>query len=212
MQKTRKRILSHIQASRQATVREISQTLRLASGTVRHHLSILERDQLVESQANPKGIGRPEQVFSLSERGHERFPEHYDHFTQTLVEQIKIQTGAELLRRVFQRVAHNLLTEQQSSSKTVRSFRERLALLNEVLEREGFVADMRQTGETLQIHQHSCPYQAIARDHAEVCSLDAELIETVMDRPVTLRGCMFSGHSHCTFEVPLLPSEASAVE
>ncbi len=66
---TRFRILEYIRKYQTASVRELSALLGMSGANIRHHMSLLESNDLVESVGIRKeGRGRPRQVFGLSRR------------------------------------------------------------------------------------------------------------------------------------------------
>ncbi|HEY8490926.1 MAG TPA: winged helix-turn-helix transcriptional regulator, partial [Dehalococcoidia bacterium] len=59
MQATREAILRYLRREGRATVKELGRTLGLTSTGIRQHLTVLERDGLVESREERGRVGRP---------------------------------------------------------------------------------------------------------------------------------------------------------
>ncbi len=66
---TRLRILDYLRKQQTASVRELSSALAMTGANVRHHLAVLESNDLIELISQRKeGRGRPVNVYGLSRR------------------------------------------------------------------------------------------------------------------------------------------------
>src|SRR6266516_4015962 len=108
MQATRQQILDHLHAHGKATVRELARLLDLTATGVRQHLTVLERDGLVEAQEERGRVGRPAHVYRLSERGEALYPHKYDLLANLLLEEVRAMAGADALQRLLRRVSTRL--------------------------------------------------------------------------------------------------------
>ena len=89
MKSTRDRILQTLLEHPQSTVIDLANAVNINGISVRHHLSSLLADGLVVAEEVRHGVGRPKQVFSLTENGLERFPTRYLRLTNRLLDQLK---------------------------------------------------------------------------------------------------------------------------
>src|SRR3990167_9315351 len=74
MQSTRQHILEYLQRQGRATVKELGNLLGLTSTGIRQHLTVLERDGLVDAREERGRVGRPTLVYSLTEKADALFP------------------------------------------------------------------------------------------------------------------------------------------
>ncbi|HEX2922718.1 MAG TPA: winged helix-turn-helix transcriptional regulator, partial [Chloroflexota bacterium] len=77
MQRTRRQILDILKRRGRATLEELSKEVALSPVTVRVHLSVLQRDDLVSVEEVRGKVGRPYFVYSLTEDAEELFPKRY---------------------------------------------------------------------------------------------------------------------------------------
>src|SRR3989304_3766711 len=105
MQATRKQILDHPRRHRQATVKDLSPTLGLTATGVRQHLTVLERDDMVEAHEERGHVGRPALVYRLTEHGDTLYPKKYDQLANILLEEMREMAGAGGLQTLLRRVA-----------------------------------------------------------------------------------------------------------
>ncbi len=203
MQSTRQDILSHLQRHPAASVGDLATRLGMSLGTIRHHLSVLERAGLVSHEVLRQEIGRPRMVYSLSERGEESFPKQYDRLSAALLTEIKAQHGDEALMALIRGAARRLTESMGINDLPADAYEARLQSLLKLMDRDGNSLEWKLENGRLQIHQHTCPYQAVAGQHPEVCQFDRELIGCVMGKPVRQIASRIQGDSHCAYEIDL---------
>ncbi len=73
--------------------------------SVRHHLSNLQAESLVAVEDERHGVGRPRQLFSLTETGLDLFPSRYVRLTNRLLDEIKESIPAGKVEELFSGVA-----------------------------------------------------------------------------------------------------------
>src|SRR3989337_2755393 len=108
MQSTRGRILEYLQRHGRGTVKELGLLLSLTSTGIRQHLTVLERDGLVEAREERGRVGRPTLVYSLTEKADGPFPKTYDLLAGVLLEEVRASEGNEKLHQLLHRVAGRL--------------------------------------------------------------------------------------------------------
>jgi DeoR family transcriptional regulator, suf operon transcriptional repressor len=116
---TRDEILALLRRHSSMTVEELAQALGLAGATVRRHLDVLLRDDLVSVTQVRGGPGRPRHVFRLTEAGAGASPHHYVRMTQRMLGEIVAlgsqetagRSGKEIAAVVFDRMAARIAVE-----------------------------------------------------------------------------------------------------
>ncbi|MDA1010163.1 MAG: winged helix-turn-helix transcriptional regulator [Chloroflexi bacterium] len=116
---TREDILALLRRHTSLTVEELAHELGLAGATVRRHLDVLLRDDLIAVAQVRGGPGRPRHTFSLTEAGAGALPHHYVRMTQRLLGEIVAlqqdetsgRTGKEIAGVVFDRMASRIASE-----------------------------------------------------------------------------------------------------
>ncbi len=91
MHAVRKRILEILKETNGATVAELAAQLDMAPVSVRHHLDILQGDNLicVDRVARKGSVGRPQQIYALTAEASSYFPNNFAALAGHLVRQIK---------------------------------------------------------------------------------------------------------------------------
>ncbi len=206
---TRDLILRALKASSGTTVLELAKRVEVSPVTVRHHLSSLQADGLVEAQVERRSVGRPHHVFFLTDAGEELFPRQYLSLTKRLLHRLKANLPSEMVAELFEQIAHEIVTEHAGKLKG-KNNAERMAVLIEILEAEGFMVNWKQKNGEFQIIEHNCPYRKLGLEHPDICKLDQALITAILDAPAEKRSCQLKGDPRCVYIVKSPPAENPA--
>ncbi|MDW8327190.1 MAG: ArsR family transcriptional regulator [Anaerolineales bacterium] len=200
MQTTRKAILDYLKQNGQATVDELAEVLDLTAVTVRHHLDILRREALVAEPVvrHRNSRGRPQHVFTLTQRASEHFPKNYDQLAGAVLEEIKTH-NPQLVNVIFEGVAARLSGEAPRAADE--PWPERLDRAVQFLNARGYVARWEQTDEGYLIHTSNCPYEALAGKHPELCQMDLVLIGNLLGAVPQRVSRLAEGATSCTYRV-----------
>ncbi len=196
---TREIILEAIKQANEATVDELAGAADVSPVTVRHHLNTLQAEALLESRSIRRKVGRPYYVYSLSDKGHELFPQRYVRFSSRLLDELKERFSEETVVDIFNGVVLKIAEEHRPQYEG-QSFEQRLDFLVDLLAEEGFLASWEITDDGYRLTEYSCPYYSIGQKHSEVCNLDSQLIQLVLDTSIVQNTCMLHGDKSCQFE------------
>ena len=105
MQATRQQMLDYLRRHSRATVKELNAHVGLTSTGVRQHLTVLEREGLVESEEERGRVGRPALVYRLTDTGDALYPKAYDQLANILLEEVREVAGGKTLQTLLRRVA-----------------------------------------------------------------------------------------------------------
>lgn len=200
MKSTRDRILQTLLRSPRSTINDLAAAVGINPISVRHHLTNLQMEGLVDAQEERHGVGRPRLVYVLTAEGMERFPTRYLRLTTRLLAQMKESMPGPMVSQLFSQVAEDLAAEYTKQLKGL-SMEERLDTVKELLAEEGFTVEWEKTVDGYRIHEITCPYFQIGQNHPEVCTVDQTLISKMLAVPASKVECILDGSSHCTYLV-----------
>ena len=209
---TRERVLHTLLKNHRCTINELSVEVEINPISVRHHISRLQAEGLITSEEERHGVGRPRQVYYLTEAGLEQFPTRYLRLTIRLLEQLKENLPPKMVNELFSKMAADLVEEYTQSAKMQdMSIEQRLDLIHDLLKDEGFDIEWERKDEQFFIREINCPYLHVGQNHPEICRIDQTLISTMLDLPTEKIKCILDGDNHCTYVVPdirnMIPSE-----
>lgn len=208
---TRDLILHALKASAQSNIDSLAEAADISPVTVRHHLNALQAEGLIEVESVRRKVGRPYYIYNLSEKGHELFPQKYFSLTNRLLEELKERLPADTVNEIFISLVERILEERAGEFEGL-PFEERLNYVINLLGKEGFLARWEKMADGhYQIIEYSCPYISMGQQHAEVCTLDKQLMITVLGTAVEQQSCMLQGDDCCQFTLPLRPADIQII-
>ena len=192
MHSVRKRILEILKEQQNgATVAELAEQLEMAPVSVRHHLDILQGDNLIcVDRLERKGnVGRPQQIYTLTPEANSYFPNNFAGLAEKLVGQIKQMLPPEQVPSAFRTLARQIATEftptravtPQSEGHALEAHLEQVT---EFLNERGYLARWERnpngvSGEYL-LHKYNCPYAGVSGEHRELCLMDQVLVDELV--------------------------------
>jgi predicted ArsR family transcriptional regulator len=200
MKSTRDKILQTLLSKPRSTINDLAEFVGINPISVRHHLSNLQMEGLVEGKEERHGVGRPRLVYILTDEGMERFPTRYFRLTTRLLTQLKESMSGTAVSNLFGKVAEDLAREYAHDIQGL-SMEERLDFVKDLLAQEGFTVEWEKKDGTYEIHEISCPYYQIGMAHPEVCTVDQTLISKMLALPANKVQCILDGGAHCTYVV-----------
>jgi len=212
MTSTRDQVLRTLLAYPRRTINELAEAVGINPISVRHHITSLEAEDLVSSDEERHGVGRPRRVYFLTEAGLEKFPTRYVRLTTRLLEQLKEALPEPMVKQLFTKMAEGL-AEDYSASVALDNLpiEKRLDVMKQLLTQEGFNIQWEQQGNQYLIHEKSCPYYHVGQDHPEVCSVDQTLISAMLAVPASKMHCILNGDQNCTYAISIpTPAEVKS--
>lgn len=197
-----------------STVAELAEQLEMAPVSVRHHLDILQGDNLIcVARLERKGnVGRPQQVYTLTPEACDYFPNNFAGLADKLMNQIKEILPPEQVPLAFRSIARQIAAEfkgTDSPATAVATEKEaleaHLTRVTKFLNERGYLASWEPTpdgeaGEYL-LHKYNCPYAGVSAEHRELCSMDQVLINELLEEPCQRVESMVEGAHCCTYRI-----------
>lgn len=200
MKSTRDKILQTLLHKPRSTINSLAEAVGINPISVRHHLTNLQMEGLVEAHEERHGVGRPRLVYVLTDDGMEQFPTRYMQLTTRLLAQMKGSMPEPVVAKLFNQIAEDLAGQYAKDVQGL-SMEERLDFVKQMLAREGFIVEWEKKDNQYQIHEISCPYYQIGMEHPEVCTVDQTLISKMLALPANKVQCILDGGAHCTYVI-----------
>ena len=208
MDSTRTKILDILRRRREVTVDDLTRALELAPATLRRHLDILQRDGFVTVRPVRRETGRPHYAFSMTEAGHELFPQHYVRITNRLIDEIMAlgpedtsgRSGRELADVIFARMSERL-ARAYGPRISGATLAERLRQASHFLQDEGISLEVQQHGGDFLLIGRGCPCQRLAEKHPDICAHDQRLLSLLLKADVEPAPAEKAEGAFCAYKV-----------
>jgi len=197
---TQRRVLVEVKRHGEATADELAVDLEVSSSAVRRHLSALRSAGLITARQDRGQPGRPADRYRATDRAEPLF-EAADNLSLELLEYIEQEDPA-LVDRVFDRRRRRLVARSQDRLAG-HPLDQRVRLLTELLDAEGYLADYDQLDDdNFRINLHSCPMWVVASRYGQACAAEiGSLRDLLPDATVQRVSHKANGAHTCAYEV-----------
>ena len=200
---TRETTLTLLLRQGETSAATLAETLGISVQAMRRHLRSLEDDELVEASPTPAGPGRPSNLWRLTSKGHQHFPDGSENFALGLLESMAATLSPEVMADLLRQQAIEKATLYRKQLGNA-PLEERVRALVNLRFKEGYVSDMQPapTGPGWCVSEFHCSVQRIAEEYPAVCDQELQLIRhTFPDCLVErVQWRLESGHS-CGFSI-----------
>lgn len=204
MQRTRRQILDILKKRGRATLEELSREVGLSPVTVRVHLSVLQRDDLVNVEEVRGKVGRPYFVYSLSEDAEELFPKRYHLLANRLLNGLNDRLSPAALQDVLSYVA-TVWAGEHAQRLAGKGLAERVAEVARIRTDEGAIAEWEKVDDGYMLRQYNCPNLLISQAHNYACALEEEYIARMLGVPATHTEAIGRGNRLCSYIIRETP-------
>jgi len=197
---TKDRILDLLKKEVSLSVNDFTEQLQITHMAVRKHLATLEKDGLVLSVERKQPMGRPLQLYSLTQKGERVFPKNYEGITLEFLKDIEEIHGEDSIHLLFKKREDRLTTEYSTRLKT-NSLPERLNEIVQIQNEKGYMASIRQIDEhSFELIEYNCPIYSVAQEYKMACHCETEMFKKVVGTDLVHRTtCKTDGDNHCKF-------------
>ncbi|MGB7375962.1 MAG: iron-sulfur cluster biosynthesis transcriptional regulator SufR [Rivularia sp. (in: cyanobacteria)] len=207
---TKQHILKYLLKEAQANALQLSEALKVSPQAIRRHLKDLEGEELISYSSEQIGMGRPQHVYRLSDKGKERLRreigDSYGKFTVSLLDTLTETVGRDQVSSILQKQWQRKAKEyQQHLAKG--SLQQRVATLVELRKAEGFMAEYypveasdTETQNKFIFLEHNCAISNVAESFPSVCGHELEMFAVVLpDCTVERTHWIIDGEHRCGY-------------
>lgn len=207
MQQTRQHILDILRELGDSTVDDIVSELQKRRGrditavTVRHHLARLQEEELIASpQLRHRNTpGRPQHVYTLTEKAIGQFPSNYQRLATGLLQTIREKLPPSEVNVIIEGVAENMAFQAQIPDVPLR---QRMDLVVKYLDEQGYSAYWELCDEGFTLYTTNCPYHKIAENDHTLCEMDMRLVAALLGVVPRRVGHIMDGDLGCAYLIP----------
>jgi predicted ArsR family transcriptional regulator len=206
--RTRERLLHALKAAGPQSAAALARRLGVTAVAARQHLAALADEGLVAHDDVRAGVGRPRRLWSLSRKGHARFPDSHAALTLDLIEAARGAFGATGLDRMIgarERRMARLYGARLAGAADLGGKVRRLARLRS---EEGYMAACRRDGAGYVLVENHCPICAAATACQGLCRSELALFREVLGPGVRVERVehVLAGARRCAYRIAPEPT------
>jgi len=176
--------------------------LEISRNAVKQHLTVLEKDLLIQAGKFNLTKGRPSRSYVLTDLGVNQFTKQYSWFCNLLISELKEEMGSEALAQFMSRLGSKIADSLSAQFKG-QNAAEKVQTLSTILHNLGYQATVEKHGGAMTINAVNCVFHDLAQEHTELCEFDRTLISTLLDNPVEQTECMAKQGCACRFKTKI---------
>ncbi len=193
------------------TSAQLGAAFRITDEAARQQLVKLAAEGFVEGIAEANGVGRPMQVWHLTQAGNTRFPDAHAELTVQLLRTVRTELGEDALERLILAREQETRANYAMEMTDATDLREKVARLAAIRTREGYMADWSEEEEGYLLVENHCPICAAASFCQGFCRAELAVFQEVLgaEIQVTRVEHIPAGARRCAYRITLPASEAA---
>ncbi|WP_244483568.1 metalloregulator ArsR/SmtB family transcription factor [Mesorhizobium sp. 1M-11] len=197
------RLLTLLKTRGPQTAADLGKALGTTGENARQQLGKLAAEGLAEAHAEARGVGRPVQLWQLTEAGDARFPDTHAELTVQLLRAVRTTFGPAGLDKLIDAREIETLANYRREMDGIDSLRERVAKLAEIRSREGYMAEWREEDDAFMLIENHCPICAAALACQNFCRSELAVFQDVIgpDAVVERLDHILAGARRCAYRV-----------
>lgn len=211
MKTARVKVLDFIESHQVVSASDISLALKMTSSNARHHIQILHSLGLLEiaGERTSGGRGRPMQLYRLANQAS---GENFKRLTHALLSTLLTKLGEEEYTDSLQTAATKIISSTPLGEFMIvhnggpSKLSQRLVMAINILNQLNYQARWEAHLNGPQIFLGNCPYQALLKQHPELCQMDLYLLEEITSNKIKQISRLSkdpSGNVFCLFRLLL---------
>ncbi len=202
--RTRREILNWLKHKGPQDAAGLADRLDVSAMAVRQHLYALQREQLVESEAQPRPVGRPAKLWKLTSAADGFFPDGHSDLTLDLLAGLRQAFGNEGMTKLLEVRARRQTSAYRERMPRRGALRKRLEALARVRTGEGYMAEVvaERDGSFLFVENH-CSICAAATACSGLCAGELDVFRAVLgpETEIERDEHILAGDRRCTYRV-----------
>lgn len=204
---TKKEIVDLIKREGILSIDGLVDRMELSKTTLREHLLQMERDGYVERDYLRSGPGRPSLQYRLTPKGNSFFPSAEPTLLREMISYLKHQGKEETVENFFEKFWEDRLqkTRERMAETSAGDPEERMDVLMEMLEEEGFMPEfeINEEEESVRVKECNCPFSEAVKETRLPCKLEEMFYKKLFNQKAERITYIAEGDHSCTYDIPM---------
>ncbi|MDO7743547.1 MAG: MarR family transcriptional regulator [Pedobacter sp.] len=198
----KERAVDMLKASGPQPLSALAAELKVTVEGARSQMLKLAKEGLVNSTVSVIGRGRPQQVWSLTDLGHMRFPDTHAALTVRLMEVMKETLGELAVAQVISANGDKGTNKYLQEMTGVMDLEGRISKFVAIRSREGYMAQYIKDEDGFILIENHCPICAAAQANREICQAELKTLQSVFSDTIIRRiEYIIEGGRRCAYRI-----------
>ena len=198
----KERAVDMLKASGPQPLSALAAELKVTVEGARSQMLKLAKEGLVTSTVSVIGRGRPQQVWSLTDLGHMRFPDTHAALTVRLMEVMKETLGELAVAQVISANGDKGTNKYLQEMTGVMDLESRISKFVAIRSREGYMAQYIKDEDGFILIENHCPICAAAQANREICQAELKTLQSVFSDTIIRRiEYIIEGGRRCAYRI-----------
>lgn len=169
----------------------------------RFQLTRLAEEGLVQATTLSKGVGRPTQIWDITDKGNKRFPDGHAEFSLQLIDSMREVLGQEAVDAVINLREKKANGKYIEALKDVQGLEEKIARLAELRNSDGYFAEWDKEEDGFILIENHCPICAAAHRCADLCDAELNTFKEIFGGQVSVERVdhIIAGSRRCAYKI-----------
>jgi predicted ArsR family transcriptional regulator len=185
------------------TAADLGRATGVTGEAARQQLVRLAAEGLIVSTAEPRGVGRPAQVWGLTGAGNARFPDSHGELTAQLIRSVRAQVGEAALDRLIDSRSAESKATYAAALEGASDLGERVSRLAQARTREGYMAESWAEGAGYVLVENHCPICVAALACQGFCRAEQDTFSELLGPNVAVERIehITAGDRRCVYRI-----------
>lgn len=174
---TRERVLGFIKQEGKASVKALTEEIGITPMAIRGHLNKLEKEELIKVTTLRQKLGRPLQVFSLTEKGETCFPQDYGRFAVEILHDLRELDGGKTLELVIKKREERIVAGLRAKMAGAQDWEEKMQIYHQFAEFHGNMPTLEKQGpRQFVLYINNCSLKAVVDQFPSCCDSEVSIL------------------------------------
>ena len=187
----------------------LSQELGITVEGARFQLTKMAEEGLVQAIQEVKGVGRPTQVWSLTTKGNQHFPDKHAGFSDQLLESMQEILEPEQMNAIISLREKKANEKYREALSGIPGLEEKIARLAELRNSDGYLAEWDKEEEGFILIENHCHICAAAQRCADLCDAEMKTFKEIFGEGVSVERVdhIIAGARRCAYRIRNIKNE-----
>jgi predicted ArsR family transcriptional regulator len=181
----------------------VAQELGITGEGARFQLTRLAEEGLVQASSESKGVGRPTQIWSLTSKGNQYFPDNHAALSEQLIESMQEVLSPEQVGAVTSLREKKANKKYLDALQDIPELEEKIKRLAELRNSDGYLAEWDKEDDGFILVENHCPVCAAAHRCSDLCEAEMNTFKEIFGENVSVERVdhIIAGARRCAYKI-----------